>query len=283
VNGRVALQNEMRRLLRGEPGSDPLAIDQDTADRLLAGRLDAADAPPEYAEVARVLEAAAAPPVPDELRGEATAMAAFASARLDPPGAVSHAAPWRRRAGSKLAVAVAAGVLMIGGVAAAATGTLPEPAQRVVDSVSRTAHHLTPWSPPLHRDGGRARSSGQDGRPAVNGGQDSGHRGRGHPAVGAVSTGPGATGQARRDACGASSAGNGGARGKARSAASQAAVPAGGAGQVDDSCKQGALPGRHASAPGSDLRHPTKGEGVRGERPSGRAPEGEGRAVPPRG
>jgi len=42
----------MRRLLLGELGADPLAIDQDTADRLLAGRLDPADAPPGYAGIA---------------------------------------------------------------------------------------------------------------------------------------------------------------------------------------------------------------------------------------
>jgi hypothetical protein len=39
----------------------------DPAERLLGGRLDPEDAPPGYAEVARVLRAAAGPPCPDEL------------------------------------------------------------------------------------------------------------------------------------------------------------------------------------------------------------------------
>jgi hypothetical protein len=45
---------------------DPTApisqLDDDTAERLLAGRLDPWDAPPPYAAVARLLRAAAAPP-----------------------------------------------------------------------------------------------------------------------------------------------------------------------------------------------------------------------------
>jgi hypothetical protein len=40
-----AFQDEMRRLLLGELGINPLALDGDTADRLLAGRPDPAEAP----------------------------------------------------------------------------------------------------------------------------------------------------------------------------------------------------------------------------------------------
>jgi hypothetical protein len=252
---RDGIQDEMRRLLLGEVGSGPLAIDQDTADRLLAGRLDPADAPPGYAEVANVLAAAAAPTHPHELDDESAALAAFSAARPDRNGAVSHAAPRRGRLGSKLAVvAVAVGVLMVGGVAAAATGSLPEPAQRVVDSVARTAHHIAPWSPPRRGDEGKARSSGSDQRPADGGGRPRQER----QGVGVDSTGPGAGGSVNQDACAASSTGSAGARGKNRSAAPQAAAnPAGGAGTVDSSCHKEAAPGWHGD--GSDLKDPTKG------------------------
>ena len=58
---------------------DPL--DDDTAERLLSGRLPPEDAPPSYAEVARFLRAAAGPPTPRELAGQPAALAAFRTAR----------------------------------------------------------------------------------------------------------------------------------------------------------------------------------------------------------
>jgi hypothetical protein len=217
----------MRRLLPGGLGSDPLAIDQDTADRLLAGRLDPADAPPEYAEVAKVLAAAAAPSSPDELGGEAAATAAFARERPTRPGADSHTAPGRRprRVSTRFAVvAVALAVLMVGGVAAATTGTLPGPVQRLVDSVSRTAHHHQPTSPPRQRDVGGARTSGHDQAPSVGGGRAAVKPGNGHHGGGPGSTGRGATGKAKatRDVHGVPKAKPGGAHSK-RTAASHSA------------------------------------------------------------
>ncbi|HJU00233.1 MAG TPA: hypothetical protein VJ966_03400, partial [Actinomycetes bacterium] len=50
---------------RGRSLVDPL--DADTAERLLAGRVGPDDAPPGYANVAAVLQAAAAPATPEEL------------------------------------------------------------------------------------------------------------------------------------------------------------------------------------------------------------------------
>jgi hypothetical protein len=63
---------------------DPL--DDDTAERLLSGLLPPEDAPPAYAEVARFLRAAAAPPTPGELAGQPAAVAAFHTARAPAPG-----------------------------------------------------------------------------------------------------------------------------------------------------------------------------------------------------
>lgn len=133
---RNALACEMRRLLASLRSTAP-PLDQDTADRLLAVRLDPADAPPGYAALARLLAAATAPPRPDELAGERAAMAEFvAMTRCCPPTRLSRRAgmPGRRFSAKAIAVALAA-VLTIGGVAAAATGLLPESGRRAADEV----------------------------------------------------------------------------------------------------------------------------------------------------
>jgi hypothetical protein len=128
-----ALPDDMRRLL-ASLRSTPPPVDDDTIDRLLAGRLDPADAPPGYAAVARLLAAATAPAGRDELAGERAAVAEFlAVAHAHPP-----TPPVPRRAGMpsklfriKAAAAVIAAVLSLGGVAAAATGILPAAVQRI--------------------------------------------------------------------------------------------------------------------------------------------------------
>ena len=60
-----------------EPSQAIVPLDADTAERLLSARLDPDDAPPGYAEVARLLQAAAAPADQIELTGQAAAMDAF--------------------------------------------------------------------------------------------------------------------------------------------------------------------------------------------------------------
>jgi hypothetical protein len=121
-----ALASTMRRLLTSRKPM-PAPLDQETADRLLAGRLDPADAPPGYGEVARLLAAASAPPAGDELASEQAVLAAFAARshthppELSPPGRPS------RWSGGKAALVVAVALLMIGGVAVAATGRLQQP------------------------------------------------------------------------------------------------------------------------------------------------------------
>jgi hypothetical protein len=67
--------------------SHPLPLDDDTAQRLLAGRLHPEDAPPGYASVASLLRAAAGPPSVEELAGQEAAMAMFRTQRERPgPG-----------------------------------------------------------------------------------------------------------------------------------------------------------------------------------------------------
>jgi hypothetical protein len=97
------------------PGRPIEPVDADTAERLLAGRLDPDDAPPGYAEVARLLGTAAAPADASELTGEAAAMAAFRLAQRPPqPGSRPIAAPGRLAGGP--------GRRGPGGVPARATG-----------------------------------------------------------------------------------------------------------------------------------------------------------------
>jgi hypothetical protein len=95
---------------------DPL--DDDTAERLLSGRLDPLDAPPAYAALARLLQAAAAPPTSDELAGEPAALAAFRSRQARPrpsPGGRSRAGGGGRSRRRVVAVALA-GTLVAGGL-----------------------------------------------------------------------------------------------------------------------------------------------------------------------
>jgi len=134
MNDDDALPFEMRQHL-GPRGSSP-TLDDETADRLVAGRLDPADAPPGYAAVAKVVTAATAPATTEELAGEPAAAARFtAMARSGFPTRASTT----RRAGVpgrplsvKVTVAVLAALLSIGGVATAA-GVFPAPAQPAAD------------------------------------------------------------------------------------------------------------------------------------------------------
>jgi len=122
----------------------PTRLDDGTAARLLAGDLAPADAPPGYAAVATVLQAAAASPRPAELGGEDAARAAFTAARCVGP------AP-RRRHGARVAVLVAVGVLCLGGVAAAATGTLPRSVQSAAHDAFGSVGVSVPAPPPATR------------------------------------------------------------------------------------------------------------------------------------
>jgi hypothetical protein len=122
-------------------------LDDVTADRLAGGSIDPADAPPGFVQVAEVLA---------ELRS-----APFAASDPDPAllGAMVRAIhdsprPTRtlrmsRFRTTKVATIAAAVVLSTAGVAAAATGTLPDPAQ---DAVSDAASHVGVDLPAAHDD-----------------------------------------------------------------------------------------------------------------------------------
>jgi hypothetical protein len=141
-----------------DPATDPLALDEDTAERLLAGDLPPDQAPPGYAEVAALLAATVAPPSPQELAGQAAALAELkavtrnrsavgARARARAAAAPRRAGklPRRRRVG--LAVALVVGALSTGGVAAAATGHLPGPIREAAHNILTTVGVAPPAAP----------------------------------------------------------------------------------------------------------------------------------------
>jgi hypothetical protein len=99
------------------PAHPTVPLDDDTAERLLAGRLHPEDAPPGYAEVTRLLRAAAGPPTPEELAGEGDALAMFRAARRPGPvaGRRRPALVRSRLVALTLAGALVAGALWIGG------------------------------------------------------------------------------------------------------------------------------------------------------------------------
>jgi hypothetical protein len=138
---------ELMWLLADSPW-DPLALDEDTAERLLAGELDPSEAPPGFAEVAAIMAAAAAAPNPDELAGEPAAVARLLAARSRQQSSRRRrTATTRGRRRIGLAVAIIIGALSMGGVAAAATGHLPEPIREAARSLLTTIGVATPGTP----------------------------------------------------------------------------------------------------------------------------------------
>ena len=109
-------------------------IDEDTTDRLLAGRIDPDDAPPGYAGVARILQAAGSLPRSEHLSREAELVAAareVMSLRAPPGGGAGGSRTRHRRV---LAGLIVTGALVgIPGLAAA--NALPDPAQHAVSRV----------------------------------------------------------------------------------------------------------------------------------------------------
>ena len=108
---------------RGRSLVDPL--DADTAERLVAGRVGPDDAPPGYAGVAGVLQAAAGPAGPEELAGREAALALF---RVYGPSPGRRHRPRGRPRGQlrgRLAALALAGALAAGGLWMAAAAPPP--------------------------------------------------------------------------------------------------------------------------------------------------------------
>ena len=254
---------------------DPLALDDDVAERLLDGDLRPDQAPPGYAEVAALLAAAVAAPSPAERAGQEAALAELRAAtqvRRALPRATGRPGR-RRRVGLLVAVAVCG--LSTTGIAAAATGTLPDPirnaARRIVATVddATSMPSTTPGRQPTPGTGDGAAvgatSEGQGPRPAGE---------PGAAGMGAVNDGP----------CRASKAGKGPDRSKKPNAGtSQAPVEAAGdADNVTSECRKSRPDGTGGNG---QEKHPPSdgyGRGQGGEPPldAGSKP-GQGHAGPP--
>jgi hypothetical protein len=266
---------EMRR---GHP--DPPALDEETVERLLAGDLPPAVAPPGYAEVAALLEAAAAPPSPEELVGEQAVLAelrAVTRARAAATATGPVAASRRRRRVGLAAVAVV-GALVTGG-AAGATGHLPAPvrdaARTIVDAVGggEPTTPADPGAPPASATPGSA--SGDVGR-AGQGAVPTGSTGRG--------AGPGSmVGSDLKGLCRAYVAGEGDERGKKLDAAAFEALAdaAGGADRIDAWCQEGTT-GRPANPGGGQGPQQPPQEKPKGGPPTSSEQGNAGGNGPPR-
>jgi hypothetical protein len=121
--------------------ADPLALDEETVERLLAGDLPPSRVPPGYARVAALLAATTAPPTPEELGGQAEVLAELRAVTRPRRAAVHtrRAARPPRRRWAGLAAAALVGALVTGGAAAAATGNLPGPVRDVARNILDTA------------------------------------------------------------------------------------------------------------------------------------------------
>jgi hypothetical protein len=120
----------------------PVALDVATADRLLAGTVAPEDAPPGYAAVTRLLEAAWAEPTPAELRREAEVVAMTAAVLRMPSWSAAGAGNAPRR--SVLSRPSIAAALIAAGIASSAAlsfaGVLPGPAQDLVGRAGQARH-----------------------------------------------------------------------------------------------------------------------------------------------
>jgi hypothetical protein len=145
----------------------PNHLDEDSAARMLQGTVHPDDAPPGYGSVAGLLVAAASLPTVDEDAGAATISAMVETIRAGAPVPETSrrkAMIGKLLAGKALAVIAVVGLTATG--AAAATGSLPDPAQGVV---SDAASHVGVNIP--HPNHGKSAGHRQDGkhRPDGNG------------------------------------------------------------------------------------------------------------------
>jgi hypothetical protein len=126
-----------------------LSLDSDTIDRLLDGRIDQSDAPPGYAAMVDLLSAAATTPPGEDIDGDLLGLMVHAIH-------TNHPSPDRKppmiskTLSAKVVTGIAALVLSTTGVAAAATGNLPDPAQ---DAISKVADRVGFDVPPADEDG----------------------------------------------------------------------------------------------------------------------------------
>jgi hypothetical protein len=281
MSDRVAFGPEMHRPL-GFLQPTPPAADQDILEQLVEGRLDPASIPPGYRGLAQLLAAAAAPAAPQELAAERRVMATYAAVLQSSPPTLS---PRRTPVPSKVftikaAAAALVAVLSIGGIAAAATGLLPEQASPAAKKATATT-----GADAAGHDLGQAAAANLAGTE-----QAGSTAGQGREAA----VGPDATGAARVGLCRAWQAGQGADHGRRMDAvAFQALADAtGGADQVAAYCAEvtaGASADAHSqgqaapprvSAPPTAVTPPKSGPPADPGPPDNTGPGGHGQGGP---
>ena len=255
------------------PDPDPLALDEDVVERLLDGDLPPDQVQAGYAEVAALLAAAVAAPSPAELAGQEAALAelrAVTRARRAIPGATGRPGR-RRRVGLLVAVAVVG--LSTTGIAAAATGTIPDPIRDTARRLLATVDDTAPM--PSTTPGRQPAPSTGDGTP---GGASS--QGQGATPVGEPEATAGA-GTSNDDPCRASKVGKGAVRTKKLNAVtSQAPVEAAGDPNNGTSkCRKSRPDG--TGGDGQEKHPPSNGQGQGGPPPDAGSKPGKGQAGPP--
>ena len=259
------------------------ADDQDLLDRLLDRRLDPTSAPSGNGGLARLLAAATAPATPEELAGEQLVMASFAAEMRSHPPTLSprRTAVPRKVLTMKAAAAALVAVLSIGGVAAAASGLLPDQASPVADQATAST-------------GGDAAAQGLGKAAAANLGE-SANAGSAAGQGRALAAGPDATAAARAGLCRAWQAGQGADHGRRMDAVAFQALAeaAGGADHIAAYC-QDVAPGASADAngkgqgsppsvstPPTSVTPPSSGPPTDPGPPASTGPGGHGQGGPP--
>ena len=270
---------EMRRPFPG-PDADPLALDEETVERLLSGELSPEQAPPGYADVAKLLAATAAAPRHEELAGQAAALAELRAVTRTRTAATRRASKPRRRRRVGLAAVVVVGALATGGVAGAATGHLPGPVREAARSILVTVGGAEPAAPtPGPTPAPLTRPTGSGG--ADPGGQASSTTGR--TGRGPATTGSGSAAVPNLEGlCRAFLAGNGAEQGKKLDATAFAALAraAGGQDKVPAYCQSlQSEDGKPKKQPGPP-DDPGQGQGSGGP-PAGTGGGNPGQGGPP--
>ena len=163
MSGPDAMHGEMPGFFPGRPGGER---DEPLLDMIFDRRPLPPGAPPEMHDLARMLVAVAGPAEPEELAGEATALAAFA--RLAPPVGISPAASRSarhrlsgrpRRARLPMAAALVTAAAGLGSIVAAYVGVLPGPIQQVA--------HVTVGAPLPPQSGSHELAAAASAHPSV--------------------------------------------------------------------------------------------------------------------
>ncbi len=150
--------------MRRADRTDAWALDDQTAERLLHGSLDPADAPPQYREVTSALRVLSRPPLGGDT-DDRDRWVALIAVGVDDPDRRRLAARWARRVRLRVAVPVLVLLLSVT-TGLAVAGALPGPAQDAAsDLLAQIGIQAPSGTHGAHHDERPARPLGDDARP----------------------------------------------------------------------------------------------------------------------